>query len=199
MRELATIVSKSLANYAKAASEIDQQKAAETIQSALRRRREMKEMEEAVIAATDPLESRSDGASSRKTVVFSRLSPTEKEKFMKFLVCNRVAFTREGDEFVASIRLIPRKSSVPPNMHDESSIQEAEPPLAKSRFEEALFGKRAARPPQDQARIVRAMAKNAPNFDFDFSDYPKIYRPNFTRFTQTTCTNQAFALASSSN
>eukprot|EP00750_Incisomonas_marina_P028500 INCI6743.1.p1 GENE.INCI6743.1~~INCI6743.1.p1 ORF type:complete len:531 (-),score=111.93 INCI6743.1:1330-2811(-) len=177
VKELANIVSTSLSNYAKASTELERHKAAETIQAALVRRRAEAEAQAAEAAALDPVEERAlvagGDSTTRRTVVFSRLSSKEKEKFMRFLVRNRVAFSKTGDEFVASIRLVPKKVDVPPNLHDDSSLaDEGPPPLDNSRFEESLFGKRAARPPTDQARIVRAMAKND-NFDFDFADYPK--------------------------
>ena len=171
VKELANIVSTSLAHYARASSEVDREKAAETIRAALLRRREDDELAD----ASNALETRNNGddeGEARRTVVFSRLSASEKQRFMQFLVRNRVAFSKNGDEFVASIRMIPKKLSVPPNLHDDSSILEDPDAPPNSKYEEALFGKRAARPPQDQARIIRAMAKNS-NFDFDFADYPK--------------------------
>ena len=193
VKDLANIVSECLANYARASSELEKHKAAEHIQAALTRHRAEAEAAEQDAAAQDPLEERTVGGgdgdvATRRTVVFSRLSPREKDKFMQFLVRNRVAFAKTGDEFVASIRLIPKKVSVPPNLHDGDSDSDSVDAAARAptrrrrnngnkvskerQYEEGLFGKRRPRPPQDQARIVNAMANNN-NFDFDLADYPK--------------------------
>jgi hypothetical protein len=136
VKELANIVSTSLANYARASSEVDRLKATETIQSALVRRRAADAVAARAAAARNPVEDRDDdgsgggGGGTRRTVVFSRLSPREKDLFMQFLVRNRVAFSKTGDEFVAAVRLIPKKVDVPPNPNEDSSLVDDGPPPA---------------------------------------------------------------------
>jgi hypothetical protein len=207
VRELAQIVASSLANYARAASEHEQQQAARTIASALRRRRDIAHAERAEAAARNPLEIRGGGGAGsgsgsgsgsgnssqggsggdgdgggglRRAVIFSRLGPAEKEKFMDFLIKHRVAFSRHGDEFVATLRMVPKRPGLGSGsngngLHDDSSLTDGGNAAATApHLDEALFGKRAPRPPQDQARIVRAMARSGgPNFDFHFADYPQ--------------------------